>query len=117
MSTRYCDFSKDKFDRELSFCKPVWWNENNLNQNCTDKWSKEDWFMYSCKASETAYLNMRELGATPEEAREVLLLDTITEAYYTAFEDDWKTIVSMRTAPTAHPNMVAILNKIKHLYQ
>jgi thymidylate synthase (FAD) len=117
MSTRYCDFSQDKFDKELSFCKPVWWNENNLNQNCTDKWSKEDWFMYSCKASETAYLNMRELGATPEEAREVLLLDTMTEAYYTAFEDDWKTIVSMRTAPTAHPNMVAILNGIKHLYQ
>lgn len=61
-STRYCNYSSDKFKNELTFIKPCFWNREE------DHEKKEIW-VTSMKIIEDNYMNLLKLGATPQEAR------------------------------------------------
>ena len=62
-STRYCNYSQDKFGSELTFIKPCFWEEDS------DKY--KDW-EYSVFTAERCYMDLLGHGATPQEARSVL---------------------------------------------
>ena len=111
-STRYCNYSLDKFGNELTFVIPDWVKirMNDLSENdfanCQDIAVKRWWeFM---RYTEYEYLNLIKLGLKPQEARSVLALDTATEVMYTAFASDWKHFFKLRTAVGAHPDARAI---------
>ena len=131
-STRYCNYSKDKFGGEIAINLPEWikkeadcqkiyqgLNHNLLKQLCqelvTEKdqqaWSAVDNWFFANLACEYAYLNLISLGRKPQEARVVLPLDINTELVHTAFVSDWKHFFDLRALGTTgapHPDAKAI---------
>ncbi len=99
-STRYCNYSKDKFGNEITFIVPAYWDKLSGSE-------QEDYKKVLQKA-EDEYMLMLDRGYKPEQAREFLPLATATEAVYTAFEDDWRHFFDLRLRETTgrvHPNM------------
>lgn len=104
-STRYCDFNKDKFGRELTFIRPVWGANIDLDN--------------TYELIESEYRLLRTQGWKPEQARQVLPLGLKTEAVYTAYVDDWKHFLVLRSSQAVsgapHPNMKLIADKIAEI--
>ena len=107
-STRYCNYSKDKFGNELTFIEPYWWD------SCVDDRLE---FLQSCEMAEKMYLRMIERGLTPQFARDVLPLATKTELVMTGFVDDWKNFFAQRCAENAHPQARELANNLQELFK
>lgn len=84
-SQRYCNYSLDKFGEDVVFVKPVYLQDDLI----------EDW-RASCLLSETAYLRLIDLGMTAEEARAVLPNCTKTELMMTATLTAWRHFFEVR---------------------
>lgn len=104
-STRYCNYSKDRFDNAITFIKPVWYE--GVNQRIQQDFEATlDW-------TESTYLGLLKEGLTPQQARQVLPNALKTEVCMTGFVDDagWKHFFDLRaldkTGP-AHPDMKAL---------
>ena len=119
-STRYCNYSKDKFNNELTFIKPCWLNDEKLklygdyHTVIRDK-SPESIFIANLNNVERDYLDLIKLGWTPQQARQILPLSTKVQTIHTAFESDWAEFISLRAnacSGSVHPNMKVIANKI-----
>lgn len=108
-STRYCNYSKDKFGNEVTFIVPCWLNIPNSSTYTPQEISllhkEEDiqLYLHGLSHSEFYYFNLLEQGWKPQQAREVLPLNTATELIHTAFVSDWKHFFSLRDAAAAHP--------------
>jgi thymidylate synthase (FAD) len=103
-STRYCNFSKNKFNNEVTFIEPCWSLDNFAG----------DLFKLALKDSEIKYLQLIESGWKPQQARNVLPLATATRVIYTAFEKDWEHFFDLRCHSNAHPQAQEIANMIKY---
>lgn len=96
-SSRYCNFSKDKFGNEISIVKPDWVHDCETisfedyikNIDNSKDWTKIDYWLFANLTCEWCYMNLINLGAKPEEARDILPMDLQTELYHTAFISDW----------------------------
>ena len=99
-SSRYCNFSMDKFGNEIGIVKPDWVINDTpnlnfmgyikaLNNHGNNEWTKFDYWVFANLACEWSYMNLIELGAKPEEARDILPMGLQTELYHTAFISDW----------------------------
>lgn len=99
-STRYCNYSQDKFGSELTFIKPCFWEEGS------DEY--RDWHN-AMEFSEEYYMDLLGHGATPQEARSVLPNSLKTEITITANYREWRNIFKLRTALAAHPQMREIM--------
>lgn len=110
-STRYCNFSKNKFGNEITVIKPSWYSEydekdaQGLNWYChciandnINSFRDFDYWAFAMLATEFSYLNLIKLGKSPDEARGVLPLDLKTELVHTAFIDDWEHFFRLRTS-------------------
>lgn len=99
-STRYCNYSLDKFGNELTFVKPSWYDK-------ADEKAKSA-FEATLDNASTTYLNLLGLQYTPQQARNVLPNALKTEVIMTGFIDDWMHFFDLRaldkTGP-AHPDM------------
>lgn len=105
-STRYCNYSKDKFGNEITFVVPYWYTYGNGSNDRECSMNSE--FENCCRDSEQSYLRMIRWGAKPEEARQVLPLATKTELIITGFKEDWDHFFSLRyygTTGKPHPDM------------
>ena len=113
-STRYCNYSKDKFENEVKFIKPYFFPENSEKIQLS---SRYDWWYYACKKAERAYFRLLEMGATPQEARAVLPNSTATEIVVTGNYREWRHFLRLRTEKAAHPQMrevtIPLLNELK----
>jgi len=98
-STRYCNYSKDKFDNQLTFIDI---------KKYMDKEQYKEWIK-SIKQSEHNYLNLICLGSSPQIARSVLPNSLKTEIVVTANLREWKEIFRQRTSKAAHPQMREIM--------
>lgn len=95
-STRYCNYSKDKFDNGVTFIRPFFFDEPSRQY---DFWKR------AMEEAEYCYLHLLENGATPQEARSVLPNSTKTEITITANYREWRNFFKLRTAKAAHPQM------------
>lgn len=95
-STRYCNYSKDKFGGEITVVKPVRIHEGSMEYYIWEK---------SCEQDEKAYFDLLDLGVTPENARSVLPTCLKTEVVMTANLREWYHILKLRTARDAHPDI------------
>lgn len=111
-STRYCNYSNDRFDNECTFID-LW------RGMCLDpKVSKlsvnvfheiyEVW-LDATEHAEKAYNKMIELGATPQIARAVLPNSLKTSIVITANLREWHLILTQRTSIKAHPQMREVM--------
>lgn len=95
-STRYCNYSNDKFGNELTFIKPCFWEEGSVEYGF--------WAIAMGKL-EKYYLNLLTLGAKPQEARSVLPNSLKTEIVMTMNLREWRHFFSLRADTPAHPQM------------
>ena len=130
-STRYCNYSKDKFNNELTFIIPEWLDieEGHHKYDCSfvdQKWmgpnntevsyqwldtnglvwypdTDEHLFLKSLSDSEEIYFKLLEQGWKPQQARAVLPSALKTELYMCGFAEDWKKFFELRCASNAHP--------------
>ena len=121
-STRYCNYTKDKFNNELTFIIPCWikdLEEGNYYAYCEYHHSKNDaskrWFD-SCMSSEFVYTNLIEEGWKPQEARTILPNSLKTELIMTGFNDDWENFFELRCAPNAHPQAKELADMLKNKF-
>ena len=98
-STRYCNYSKDKFNNELTFIKPCWDIEDSDTPEAFG-------FVSILEEIEDCYLSLLEQGWKPEQARNVLPLALKTELMMSGFISDWRHFCDLRALDTtgkAHP--------------
>lgn len=109
-STRYCNYSKDKFGKEITVIKPFFFIDRE------DSRIYNNWF-HACQDAENTYFDLIMLGATPQEARSVLPNSTKTEITITANYREWRNFFKLRTAKAAHPQMrevtIPLLKELK----
>lgn len=107
-STRYCNYSKDKFGKELTFIAPSWFKEETSHQKGGLEDANSQIFVESCELAEKNYLDMLEFGgAKPQDARAILPLSLKTELIMTGFVSDWKHFFDLRALGTTgapHPD-------------
>ena len=105
-STRYCNYSKDKFGNECTFIYPNWFNKyfednySNLNirdwQTGLDIACAETNWIYAMLYAEKAYFSSISNGMKPQQARTVLPNSLKTELVMTGFVSDWKHFFKLR---------------------
>ena len=111
-STRYCNYSKGKFDNELTFIIPNWVDtikEGTYTKDHKfpymwgyDNWMDSEWFYEMCNAEET-YLTMVREYLSPQQARDVLPVSIKSELISCGFADAWENFFYRRCAKDAHP--------------
>lgn len=102
-STRYCNYSKDKFGNELTFIQPCW---DIRGSNYIDFLQNAEW----------GYFRMLKNGWTPQQARSILPLGIKSELISCGFEDAWENFMRRRSPkygdPGAHPMAAEIADKL-----
>ena len=102
-STRYCNYSQDKFGKELTFIKPKFFEEG------TDSYK---YWENAMADAENYYFSMLDFGCTPQEARSVLPNSIKTEIVMTANYREWRHFFWLRAAHKtgpAHPQMEELI--------
>ena len=112
-STRYCRYSSNKFNNELTFIQPIWAYHqedgdygtlgNPKRKNVGNKDGVFFDFIKSLQYAEHYYLTLVKQGWKAEEARNILPLSLKTELYMCGFAEDWEQFFKLRTASNAHP--------------
>ena len=121
-STRYCNYSKDKFGNELTFIIPEWCPE--IREDSNKGWDPcsmyDKFYLQHLQMAEDTYFNLlkqwdekvpdkryksgfRNNPWTPQQARAVLPNSLKTELVMTGFVSDWKHFFFLRDAVSAHP--------------
>lgn len=98
-STRYCNYSKDKFGQEITVIEPLFWERESV---LYDAWKK------ACLTAELAYFDLLACGASPQEARSVLPNSLKTEIVITMNIREWRHFFKLRAIGTTgapHPQM------------
>lgn len=95
-STRYCNYSNDRFGNEITVIKPLFWDANSDEYQI---WANA--MLYA----EQMYQNLIQMGAKPQEARSVLPNSLKTEIVVTMNLREWRHFFKLRTAGNAHPQM------------
>lgn len=114
-STRFCRYSDDKFDNQVTFILPPWHEDEipvgEYSTDSKDNWGKPaknkiawNWFSSMLNAEED-YLYAIENGASPQEARSVLPNSTKTTIIMTANLREMKHIFNLRCSKAAHPQI------------
>ena len=142
-STRYCNYSKNKFGSEITYVIPEWIYKKRdeiskgvdpldgksleyiknlsgvelLNElACYDKGVCA--WMEDLEYGESSYMYLiNDCGFKPQEARGLLRLDTATTVYYTAFVKDWQHFFDLRCSPAAHPDIRVLAENLKEQFK
>ena len=110
-STRYCNYSKNKFGNELTFIIPCWVGEGQENASLEDRDICGNTYADLCfkenlAKAERAYFTLIKQGWTPQQARAVLPNSLKTELVVTGFTSDWEHFFGLRARGTTgapHP--------------
>lgn len=132
-STRYCNYSKDKFGNELTFIIPSWFNLKkdeykfplNLDSETDERMSEAgnfniQTFIHSLGLAEMNYIYLLKNGWTPQQARQVLPNALKTELVMTGFISDWQHFCYLRARGTTgapHPDAKALAEPLMHEFE
>lgn len=112
-SSRYCNYSKDKFGNEITFSKPHWFNDEGMVE--------DEALKYYTAEVEKMYFDLIRLGKQPQDARYILPMGYNVNCCLTASLEQWTHIFKLRTSNAAHPDMKKIMlelqNKMKLFYK
>ena len=110
-SSRYCNYSKDKFGNEITFIEPFWLKDIPVEYYTrspeslmpSERCDSAANFLYQLELIEETYFELIEEGWKPEQARSVLPNSLKTELMMTGFVSDWKHFFELRCSKAAHP--------------
>ena len=110
-STRYCNYSQDKFGNEITAIRPCFFKAGTV--------AYDEWYE-ACAVAEQKYFSLLAIGMKPEEARDVLPISTMTRLVMTANLREWRHFFKLRAVGTTgrpHPQMlqvtIPLLNEFK----
>ncbi len=109
-STRYVNFSKDKFGNEIKFLDPI---EIDHNSEAYQIWLK------TMQEIETSYMKMAELSCKPDELSLVLPHSTAAEFNISANLREWRHVLDLRACnSTGHvrPCILEIMQPTLELF-
>lgn len=124
-STRYCNYSKDKFGNELTFIIPSWSNLTDVKYGKLEDArlidmkdiSKADIIiMDGLLYAEHFYFKALSKNLKAQEARQLLPNALKTEIVMTGFASDWDHFFELRCAKAAHPDMQKLANELKEQF-
>ena len=99
-STRYCNYSGEKFGHDVKFVIPGFFEDKPDTMRI---WTE------ACARAEQAYFDLLDGDATPQEARTVLPNSTAAEIVISGNYREWRHILALRTAKDAHPQMREVM--------
>ena len=113
-STRYCNYSKDKFGNEITIIAPNWLDFDLLKilnpfdildqtDHSTAEEEQELIYLHAMAQAEQNYFKLLAKGWTPQQARAVLPNSLKTELVMTGFDSDWEGFFKLRDDSHAHP--------------
>ncbi len=95
-STRYANYSKDRFGKEITVIKPCFWAENS---SAYGEWKE------AMQEAEAHYMRLMDMGTRPQEARNVLPNSLKTEVIMTCNLREWRHVFMLRCSSQAHPQI------------
>lgn len=95
-STRYCNYGRDDFERQITVIEPCYLVRGSEPYL---RW------MDACEEAERAYFDLLNYGLLAQEARAVLPHSLKTELIMTANVREWRHFFRLRTSAGAHPQM------------
>ena len=103
-SSRYCNYSKSKFNNECTFIIP---SSCTYPEGCYLPTNSLQYgsYIWSLRQSEDAYFKLLHEGWTAQQARDVLPLALKTELVMTGFISDWNAFFKLRCDNHAHPDI------------
>jgi thymidylate synthase (FAD) len=106
-SQRYCRYSQDKFGNEVTFIKPMFFDEDTEEYSLWEK---------AMLDTEKIYLKLLETSS-PQAARTVLPNSCKTEIITFANLLEWLHIFKLRTSKGAEPSMREVMIPLLHKFQ
>jgi thymidylate synthase (FAD) len=107
-STRYCNYSKDKYNNEITVIEPCYLTQGTETYA---RWEK------ACIEAESAYFDLLNAGCSPQEARAVLPNSLKTELVMTADIREWRHFLRLRCSKAAHPQIREIATQLLEALQ
>lgn len=114
-STRYCNYSKDKFQNQISVIDISTGFSYDM-ENPADIQKYEIW-QEAMENAEKSYFRMLDAGASPQEARSVLPNSLKTELVMTMNLREWRHFFKLRLANEAHPQMKELSRLILEVFK
>jgi thymidylate synthase (FAD) len=118
-STRYCNYSKNKFGKQLAFIIPAHCNLKegeyksfNSYHHCHELSDYEKTMLTLYEEIEASYMLLINNGASPQQARSVLPIGIKTEIVVKANIREWRHILKLRTSEKAHPEMQRLMRPL-----
>lgn len=119
-STRYCNYTKDKFNNQLTFIIPYWIKDIKegdfykfIEYYSGDIASSREWYA-TCLNAERRYFRLIENNNwKPQQARSILPNSLKTELVMTGFDSDWQHFFELRCAANAHPQAKELADMLK----
>lgn len=135
-STRFCNYSKGKFDNELTFIKPYWisdeaikawdgtYSEDSYFNQYMDGLTVEEWKRWSCEyqfllsmqEEEKQYMQLASRDLQPQQLKRLFPLGVKAELRLCGFDDAWQNFFWRRCDSHADPECVIVAEKIKEIY-
>lgn len=128
-STRFCNYSKDKYGNELTFIIPNWidlpigeykmfggqWCDEDDIPRQYKKDMATDNFLLGLRSAESEYMLLLKSGWKAEQARQILPLSVKSELVLCGFDDCWNNFLYRRDDPHAHPMAREIAREVRKL--
>lgn len=99
-STRYANYSQERFGREITVIKPCFWEEGSPEYAIWEQ---------AMRRAEEAYMQLLDQGASPQQARAVLPNSLKTEVVMTANLREWRHVFRLRCQKAAHPQIREVM--------
>lgn len=125
-STRYCNYSKNRFSHEITFIQPNWISDKDIENyhmdfgyftdQDTNHITAVNRFMSALKNAEYFYMELIKLGWKPQQARNILPLATKCDMVMTGFVSDWKHFFELRDAASAHPQAQELAHSLHEAF-
>lgn len=112
-STRYCNYSRDSFNNEITVIEPPFWKEDIKSETQDTNAIKAFHAWYdACRESEKNYFKILKAGFIAQQARDVLPTSVKTELVITTTEAEWQHIINLRyygTTGAPHPQIKEVM--------
>ena len=125
-STRYCNYSKNRFSHEITFIQPNWISDKDVENyhmdfgyftdQDTNHITAVNRFISALKNAEYFYMELIKLGWNPQQARNILPPATKCDMVMTGFVSDWKHFFELRDAASAHPQAQELAHSLHETF-
>lgn len=132
-STRFCNYSKNKYGGELTFIRPYWINNEAVEAynryvsgtiadpfvavEIPKQWKKEMRFLASMKSDEYEYMAMAREELQPQQLKRIYPLGAKVELRLCGFDDAWMNFFWRRSDEHADPECQIISNIIREKFK